>query len=568
MNNFILSLITWLPAVGAILILAFMKKDQSSLVKKFATGWFALDFILSLWLLKYDRVAGGMQFLEDHQWIPIIGARYQMGVDGVSVLLIVLTTLLGAIAALSSWEYIQKREKEYYVLLLLLQTAVIGVFASMDMFLFYLFFEVSLVPMYFLIGIWGGENRLYAAIKFFLYTLVGSVVMLLGVLKMYFLTQDTTLTAQVADGAAIRLLAGNDAAVQMVTSTLAAATANGTGTFNIIYMQAIGGVLPMGTLQILLFVAFALGFAIKVPMFPFHTWLPDAHVEAPTAGSVILAGILLKLGTYGFYRFNLPMFPEASKDQSTWVTSFGTFGVRSVVVFLAIVSIIYGALAAMYFVVKKDGDVKKLVAYSSVSSMGMVMLGLFALNPNGVKGGVMQMINNGIYSGAIFLLVGIIYERRHTRNVAEFGGLSHVMPGYAAIFLGMVMTAIGLPLLAVFISEFLALRGAFEANPWWAAWAALGIILNAGYFLWLYQRMFFGNIDNPKNEKLLDLKGREWAYMVPLMILSLWIGVYPKPFLEYIEKPVNVIVQQVRPDYEIPGTTAPAPPARAENQGH
>ncbi len=568
MNNFVLSLITWLPAVGAILILAFMKKDQSSLVKKFATGWFALDFILSLWLLKYDRVAGGMQFLEDHQWIPIIGARYQMGVDGVSVLLIVLTTLLGAIAALSSWEYIQKREKEYYVLLLLLQTAVIGVFASMDMFLFYLFFEVSLVPMYFLIGIWGGENRLYAAIKFFLYTLVGSVVMLLGVLKMYFLTQDTTLTAQVADGAAIRLLAGNDAAVQMVTSTLAAATANGTGTFNIIYMQAIGGVLPMGTLQILLFVAFALGFAIKVPMFPFHTWLPDAHVEAPTAGSVILAGILLKLGTYGFYRFNLPMFPEASKDQSTWVTSFGTFGVRSVVVFLAIVSIIYGALAAMYFVVKKDGDVKKLVAYSSVSSMGMVMLGLFALNPNGVNGGVMQMINHGIYSGALFLLVGIIYERRHTRNVAEFGGLSHVMPGYAAIFLGMVMTAIGLPLLAVFISEFLALRGAFEANPWWAAWAALGIILNAGYFLWLYQRMFFGNIDNPKNEKLLDLKGREWAYMVPLMILSLWIGVYPKPFLEYIEKPVNVIVQQVRPDYEIPGTTAPAPPARAENQGH
>jgi NADH-quinone oxidoreductase subunit M len=320
----------------------------------------------------------------------------------------------------------------------------------------------------------------------------------------------------------------------------------------------------MGTLQILLFVAFALGFAIKVPMFPFHTWLPDAHVEAPTAGSVILAGILLKLGTYGFYRFNLPMFPAASRDQSTWVTSFGTFGVRTVVVFLAIVSIIYGALAAMYFVVKKDGDVKKLVAYSSVSSMGMVMLGLFALNPNGVNGGVMQMINHGIYSGALFLLVGIIYERRHTRNVAEFGGLSHVMPGYAAIFLGMVMTAIGLPLLAVFISEFLALRGSFEANPYWAAWAALGIILNAGYFLWLYQRMFFGNITNPKNETLRDLKGREWAYMIPLMILSLWIGVYPKPFLEYIQRPVNAIVKQVRPDYVIPGTAAPAQAERAE----
>jgi len=562
MNNYILSFVTWLPAVGAILILALMKKDQSSLIKKFATGWFAIDFLVSLFLLTYNRGMGGMQFLEDHEWIPIIGARYQMGVDGVAVLLIVLTTLLGVIAALSSWEYIQKREKEYYVLLLLLQTAVIGVFASMDLFLFYLFFEVSLVPMYFLIGIWGGENRLYAAIKFFLYTLVGSVVMLLGVLKMYFLTQDATVTSKItAEG--IRLVAGNQQTVDLVARTLDAAahySGSATGTFNIVYMQAMGSVLPTGTLQILLFAAFALGFAIKVPMFPFHTWLPDAHVEAPTAGSVILAGILLKLGTYGFYRFNLPMFPWASQDQS----SFGNFGVRSVVVFLAIVSIIYGALAAMYFVVKKDGDVKKLVAYSSVSSMGMVMLGLFALNPNGVNGGVLQMINHGIYSGALFLLVGIIYERRHTRNVAEFGGLSHVMPGYAAIFLGMVMTAIGLPLLAVFISEFLALRGAFEANPYWAAWAALGIILNAGYFLWLYQRMFFGNIDNPKNEGLRDLKAREWAYMVPLMFLALWIGVYPKPFLEYIQQPVNAVVKQVRPNYVIPGTTAPPVTERAE----
>src|SRR4026207_844864 len=477
-NSYILSFITWLPAVGAILILALMKKDQSSLIKRFATAWFALDFVFSLYLLKYNRGVGGMQFLEDHQWIPIIGARYQMGVDGVTVLLIVLTTLLGVIAALSSWEYIQKREKEYYVLLLLLQTAVIGVFASMDLFLFYLFFEVSLVPMYFLIGIWGGENRLYAAIKFFLYTLVGSVVMLLGVLKMYFLTQEM---AGKIPQAAISLLAGNQESAQLVLNTVQAATANGTGTFKILYMQAMGSVMPMGTMQVLLFAAFALGFAIKVPMFPFHTWLPDAHVEAPTAGAVILAGILLQLATYGFYRFNLPMFPGASKDQSY----FGSFGVRSVVVFLAIISIIYGALAAMYFVVKKDGDVKKLVAYSSVSSMGMVMLGLFALNPNGVNGGVMQMINHGIYSGALFLLVGIIYERRHTRNVAEFGGLSHVMPGYAAIFLGMVMTAIGLPLLAVFISEFLALRGAFEANVYWAAWAAPRNLLHPRYFFLL-----------------------------------------------------------------------------------
>jgi len=562
MNHYILSFTTWMPALGAIIILALMKKDQSSLIKKFATAWFGLDFLASLYLLTYKRLDGGMQFLEDHEWIPVIGARYQMGVDGVAVLLIVLTTLLGVIAALSSWNYIQKREKEYYVLLLLLQTAVIGVFSSMDLFLFYLFFEVSLVPMYFLIGIWGGENRLYAAIKFFLYTLVGSVVMLLGVLKMYFLTQDATLAGKISQST-IDLLAGNREAIDLVTNSVKAATGAGTGTFNIIYMQAIGSVMDMGTMQILLFVAFALGFAIKVPMFPFHTWLPDAHVEAPTAGSVILAGILLKLGTYGFYRFNLPMFPAASRDESSWITSFGTFGVRSVMVFLAIVSIIYGALAAMYFVVKKDGDVKKLVAYSSVSSMGMVMLGLFALNPNGVNGGVLQMINHGIYSGALFLLVGIIYERRHTRSVSEFGGLSHVMPGYAAIFLGMVMTAIGLPLLAVFISEFLALRGAFESNPYWAGWAALGIILNAGYFLWLYQRMFFGTIDNPKNEKLPDLSGREWAYMVPLMILSLWIGVYPKPFLGYLEKPVNAVVKQVKPDYPIPGMQ-PATPERAQ----
>ncbi len=555
----ILSIITWLPTLGAVIILAFFKKDQAALIRKFATAWFGLAFVASLVLLTYDRAIGGMQFLEDHEWIPVIGARYQMGVDGVAVLLIVLTTLLGVIAALSSWNYIQKREKEYYVLLLLLQTAVVGVFTSMDLFLFYLFFEVSLVPMYFLIGIWGGENRLYAAIKFFLYTLAGSVVMLLGILKVYFLTQDLSLTSQITQGT-VDLLAGNKEAAEMVARSVQLAHDNGTGTFNILHLQALGSVLPMGAMQVLLFFAFALGFAIKVPMFPFHTWLPDAHVEAPTAGSVILAGILLKLGTYGFFRFNVPMFPAASADESY----FGSFGVRSVMIFLAIVGIIYGALAAMYFVVKKDGDVKKLVAYSSVSSMGIVMLGLFALNPNGLNGAVLHMINHGIYSAALFLLVGIIYERRHTRNVAEFGGLSHVMPGYAAIFLAMVMTAIGLPLLCVFISEFLSLRGAFEANPAWAAWGALGIILNAGYMLWLYQRMFFGTIDNPKNEKLIDLSGREWAYMTPLVILALWIGVYPKPFLNFIERPVNAVVRQVRPTYPIPGVPAAAPtPERA-----
>lgn len=559
---YLLSVVTWLPVVGAIIILAIFKRDQSGAIKKFATAWFGLVFIVSLALVGYDRGAGGFQFLEDCQWIPVIGARYQMGADGVAVLLIVLTTLLGVIASLSSWEYIQKREKEYYVLLLLLQAAVVGVFASMDLFLFYLFFEVSLVPMYFLIGIWGGERRLYAAIKFFLYTLVGSVVMLLGVLKMYFLTQDAALVNSIGAGTYDTIAALGTPARALLDNAKAAGLAGG-GTFNIMFLQAVGSTLSHGavtTLEVLLFFAFALGFAIKVPMFPFHTWLPDAHVEAPTAGSVILAGILLKLGTYGFFRFNLPMFPAASKD----LNYFGSFGVRHVMITLAIIGIIYGALAAMYFVVKKDGDVKKLVAYSSVSSMGIVMLGLFALNPNGLNGAVLHMINHGIYSAALFLLVGIVYERRHTRNVSEFGGLSHVMPGYATVFLVMAMTAIGLPLLCVFISEFLAMRGAFEAQPAWAAWAALGIILNAGYMLWLYQRMFFGNIDNPKNEKLKDMSGREWAYMLPLVALSLWIGVYPKPFIDFIQKPVNAVVRQVRPNYPLPGV--PAPTQTAERQ--
>ncbi|HEV2799451.1 MAG TPA: NADH-quinone oxidoreductase subunit M [Pyrinomonadaceae bacterium] len=559
---YLLSIITWLPLVGALIILFVFKKENASGIKRFATAWFGLVFLVSLALVGYNRAAGGMQFIEDCQWIPIIGARYQMGADGVAVLLIVLTTLLGVIAALSSWEYIQKREQEYYVLLLLLQTAVVGVFAAMDLFLFYLFFEVSLVPMYFLIGIWGGERRLYAAIKFFLYTLVGSVIMLLGVLKMYFLTQDAALTSTITPAVLDNIAAGGTQARNVLDNARAAAGAG--GTFNIMFLQALGSVLPMGTMQVLLFFAFAIGFAIKVPMWPFHTWLPDAHVEAPTAGSVILAGILLKLGTYGFFRFNLPMFPEASKDLSYFQLFGATFGVRHVMVTLAIIGIIYGALAAMYFVVIKDGDVKKLVAYSSVSSMGIVMLGLFALNPNGLNGAVLHMINHGIYSAALFLLVGIIYERRHTRKVSEFGGLSHVMPGYATVFLAMAMTAIGLPLLCVFISEFLAMRGAFEAQPWWAAWAALGIILNAGYMLWLYQRMFFGHVENPKNENLPDMNRREWAYMLPLVVLSLWIGVYPKPFIDYIQRPVNAVVRQVRPDYPLQPAAPQATTARAE----
>lgn len=542
---YLLSLVTWMPALGAVVALTLFKKSQTAAIKRFATAWLGGTFALSLLLLTgYDTARGGMQFTEDAVWIPLIGARYQLGVDGVAVLLVVLTTLLGVIAALSSWEYIARREKEFYVLLLLLQTATTGVFVSLDLFLFYIFFEVSLVPMYFLIGIWGDEKRLYAAIKFFLYTLVGSVVMLLGVIKLYLLTQDKALTAQIGATAFDALAAGGTGARRML-EIAAEGARGGTGTFNILYLQALGTVLPMGAMQVTLFFAFAIGFAIKVPIFPFHTWLPDAHTEAPTAGSVILAGVLLKLGTYGFYRFNLPMFPAAARDMNY----FGRFGVRQVMVALAIIGIIYGALAAMYFVVARNGDVKKLVAYSSVSSMGVVMLGLFALNPNGINGAVLQMINHGIYSAGLFLLVGIIYERRHTRNIADFGGLSHVMPSYAFVFLVMTMTAIGLPLLCVFISEFLIMRGAFEANPWWAAGVALGLVLNAGYLIWLYQRMFLGRLDNARNERLRDLKTREWAYMLPLVLLSIVIGVYPQILTRYISVPVEALVRQVRADY-------------------
>src|SRR5438445_1372057 len=449
-----LSLIIFLPLVGGIIIL-FTSKTNETLLKGIALGASLASFVLSLFMTALFKIGGGFQFLELGNWIPSLGIHYHLGVDGLSLPLIVLTALLSLLSVAYSWR-IELRLKEYLFLFLLLETGMLGVFAALDFFLFYIFWEITLVPMYFLIGIWGGPRREYAAIKFFLYTLVGSLAMLLAILVMYFNAQPHTFNM-------LTLIEQQPLAAKPVLAALA-------------------------------FWGFFLSFAIKVPMWPFHTWLPDAHVEAPTAGSVILAGILLKLGTYGFYRFNLPMFPKASMDEAL----FGKFGVRSIMIFLAIVSIIYGALAAMYFVLKKDGDVKKLVAYSSVSSMGIVMLGLFALNPNGLNGAVLQMINHGIYSGALFLLVGIIYERRHTRKVSEFGGLSHVMPGYAAVFLAMAMTAIGLPLLAVFISEFLAMRGAFEANPVWAGWAGLGIILNAAYMLWLYQRMFFGEITNEK----------------------------------------------------------------------
>src|SRR5512140_3114114 len=485
LREHLLSFITYTPLVGALVLLLpwFAGKQRENTVRWVANGFGLLGFLVSLPLwFSFDRAAPGFQFVEKADWIPSIGVSYHFGVDGISALLILLTTLLGAIAILSSWTAIQDRVRPYYVFLLLLQTGMIGTFCSLDMFLFYVFWEVMLVPMYFLIGIWGGARRLYAAIKFFLYTLAGSVVMLLGILAVYFQT---------------RRLPGFET----------------TGTFD--FQQWLKMGIP-ADLQFWCFLAFFLGFAIKVPMFPFHTWLPDAHVEAPTAGSVILAGVLLKMGTYGFVRFSLPLFPQAALNAVPWVVA------------LAIIGIVYAALVTL---VQKD--MKKLIAYSSVSHLGFVMLGLFALNPLGVEGSVLQMVNHGLSTGALFLIVGLIYERRHTKEIAQFGGLAHVMPIYAAFTLIIFLASMGLPLLNGFIGEFMILQGAYAANRVWAYWSVTGVVLGAAYLLWLYQRVFWGRVTHEENEKLKDLNARELATLVPLVVLCFWIGIYPKPFLEF-----------------------------------
>src|SRR6185436_695351 len=459
----ILSWVTWLPALGAILLLFFNRAKNNS-IRGFANMWIVLCFLISIPLVTglgsrgngYDRAMGGLQFIEDHDWIPLVGARYQLGVDGLSLMLVMLTTLLGVISVVCSWAYIREkgREKEYYIMLLLLQSGMLGAFVSADLFLFFIFWEVMLVPMYFLIGIWGGKNRLYSAIKFFLYTLVGSVVMLLAVLKLFFIFPGVVAAQRPAVEATARQLATNaqtnrfnDAMYNLIDNAMARVDGKdkannqplppeySRGSFNIAALTAIGPHIKTVfglSVVIWMFIGFALSFAIKVPMFPFHTWLPDAHYDAPTAGSVILAGVLLKMGTYGFMRFSLPMFPDAAKDPT----------VRKVMVALSIIGILYGALVAM-----AQKDVKKLIAYSSVSHLGFVMLGLFALNPNGINGAVLQMINHGISTGALFMLCGILYERRHTYEIAEFGGLASVMPTFSTIFLIVTLSSLGLPLM-------------------------------------------------------------------------------------------------------------------------
>jgi NADH-quinone oxidoreductase subunit M len=516
MNPFgshLLDVVTYLPLAGGILCL-LLPKGRPGLVAKTATAVAAADLLASLplWFSWWSTPADawGFRFVRDAAWIPSLGVRYIVGVDGISMLLVLLTTVLGFLAVLSSWSAIHARHKEYYAFLLVLQTGMVGVFVSLDTFLFYIFWEVMLVPMYFLIGMWGGPRRIYASVKFFLYTLLGSVLMLVGILALYF--HHGALT--------------------------------GDYTFDIRILQGMGSWSDWLPLQIWVWLAFFVGFAIKVPMWPFHTWLPDAHVEAPTAGSVILAGVLLKMGTYGFLRFSLPMLPDATRRFAPFVLA------------LCVIGVMYGAMVALM-----QKDWKRLVAYSSVSHLGFCMLGVFALNYQGLAGGVFQMINHGISTGALFLLVGVVYERRHTRLLEDYGGLVKVMPWFAVIFMIMTLSSIGMPLLPGngFIGEWTILVGAFRLeSKVWAVLGATGMVLGAVYMLWLYQRTIWGKLDKEENRKLSDLSVRELAYLLPLVVLAFWIGVRPAPLFRVLDEPVARLVQQVEKTYDTPGRAAAA----------
>jgi len=492
MENEILTLVTFFPLLGVILLM-FIPREKTETIKVLALVMSVVTMLLSFWMYgMFDPLANGMQFDVNIPWISSLGINYHLGIDGISLLLIVLTTILTPLAILTSWKSISTAIKGYYISMLLLEVGMVGVFCSLDLFMFYVFWEVMLVPMYFLIGLWGGPRRIYAAIKFVLFTMFGSLLMLVAIMYILFEYQKYS------------------------------------GVFSFDMLKILGE-LPLGHQQQLwLFGAFALAFAIKVPMFPFHTWLPDAHVEAPTAGSVILAGVLLKMGTYGFIRICLPLFPEATITFLPWICV------------LSLIGIVYGALVAM---VQKD--VKSLVAFSSVSHMGFIMLGMFALNLEGLEGSVIQMINHGISTGALFLLVGMLYERRHTRLIEDFGGIAKVMPLYSAIFMIVTLSSIGLPLTNGFVGEFLILLGVFKSNTVYGIIATSGVILSACYMLWMYQRVIYGKITKPENEKLTDLDWREKAILIPLVLLIFWIGIYPKPFLDRMEPAVKQVLAQV-----------------------
>lgn len=516
----ILSIVLWTPLAG-LTILLFIPSSKERAIKLWANIASFIGFLVCLPLVfQYDRTQD-FQFVEKADWIPSIGASYHLGIDGFGLLLVLLTGLLGFLSILSSWRAITHRLKEYYAHFLLLQVACMGVFMALDFFLFFVFWELVLVPMYFIIAIWGGERRVYSAIKFVIFTLAGSVLMLLGILALYaeHYSQFQVLTFDIHD---------------LMQTTVAPAA------------------------QWWIFWALFIGFAVKVPMFPLHTWLPDAHTEAPTAGSVILASILLKMGTYGLLRFSLPLLPEAAKDPT----------VINVVALLSIVAIVYGALVCLM-----QKDWKRLVAYSSVSHMGFCTLGIIALNPAGIAGSILQQINHGISTGMLFLIVGIVYERRHTRMIAEYGGLLRVMPVFTIVCLIAVLSSMGMPPLNGWIGEIRILQGVYPIDParlgsmWgvgWAFWCVLGIALGAAYLIWLFQRTMLGEIAE-KNRKLLDLNAREIVVFAPLLVLVFWIGIYPKPFFEILERPVAQIVERVQPGYyaerNLPNPLAP-PSAR------
>jgi NADH-quinone oxidoreductase subunit M len=479
----VLSTLIFLPVAGA-LILLFLR--QEAVIKWFALIISLCTFILSIPLFSnFDKTFGGMQFVERHGWIQSWNIEYFVGIDGISILFVLLSALVTILCILISWTSITKKVKEFYIAMLLIEGAMIGVFCSLNFFLFYLFWEAMLIPMYLLIGVWGGPNRVYAAIKFFLFTLVGSLLMLVGIIFLYFY---------------------------------------GGGTFDILKLMTKN--YPMG-LQLWLFWAFFSAFAVKVPMFPVHTWLPDAHTEAPTAGSVILAAILIKMGAYGFLRFSLPLFPDASRAMTIPMLT------------LSVIAIIYGAVVCL-----AQTDLKRLIAYSSVSHMGFVTLGIFALNINGIEGGILQMINHGIITGALFLSVGIIYEKTHSRQISDYGGVATVLPVYSGFFMVFTLASIGLPGTNGFIGEFLIILGGFTANKLAGVLAATGVIIGAGYMLWLYQRIFFMEL-NPKVAGHPDMNGREILTLLPMVILIFWIGVYPNAFLSFMHVSVQGLINRV-----------------------
>ena len=507
-NGWILPALLLIPTLGAIGIWvhgAVLRRDERDAAvrpvhgtpRQIALWTLIVEFVVSLGLWwSFDAGASGWQALADRPWIPDWGVRFTVGIDGIALMMVLLTTFIMPLSVLGSWTGIRTKVHTYYALLLVLTTGMIGVFVSLDLFLFYVMWEVMLIPMYFIIGIWGGDRRIYASLKFFIYTFVGSLLMLVAIIVMY-------LEAGGASFAYDHILATADFSAKAA---------------------------------LLLFGAFFLAFAVKVPMFPFHTWLPDAHTEAPTAGSVILAGIMLKMGTFGFLRFALPFFPDAAMNPT----------VRTVILALAVIGIIYGALVAMV-----QPDFKKLVAYSSVSHLGFVMLGIFALTVQSVQGALLIMINHGISTGALFFLIGMIYERKHSRLIEAYGGIARAVPMFAALLTFVSLSSIGLPGTNGFVGEFLVLLGAFRTQPVWAAIATTGVIFAAAYLLWAIQRILFNRLDKPENAHLTDLNGRELALMAPLVAAILWLGVYPQPVLARMEPAARALVKQVERDAQV-----------------